>query len=100
VVGIFGERDYVRNIILKGRSSKTTEVGEVMNTSVITIGPSSSVHECLSIMANKNVRTLPVVSLVGQEINSCEKDSVLGLITPLDVLQFIEETQCDETIID
>jgi len=97
LVGIFGERDYVKNIILKGRTSKGTEIGEVMNSNVITIPPTATVHECLSIMGHTNIQTLPVIPLVGAEINSSEKDTVLGLITPLDVLQFIEETQFDES---
>jgi len=97
LAGIFGERDYVKNIILKGRTSKTTTVGEVMNTKVITIPPTASVHECLSVMGHTNIQTLPVIDLVGDEINSSDKDTVLGLICPLNILQFIEETQVSES---
>jgi len=39
LVGIFSERDYARNVALKGKASKNTLISEVMTSKVITIGP-------------------------------------------------------------
>ncbi len=39
VVGIFSERDYARKVILKGKSSKTTPVSELMTKKVLYIEP-------------------------------------------------------------
>lgn len=89
LVGIFTERDYVKNIILKGRTSKTTQVGEVMKKDIFTVAPSSSVFEILDIMAKTNIQTLPVVPLIGMEINDAEKDTLIGMITTMDVLRFL-----------
>ena len=61
LVGIFSERDYAREVILKGRSSKTTQVDEVMTKDVITGEPNDLVESTLSMMSEKHIRHLPVM---------------------------------------
>lgn len=61
LVGIFSERDYAREVILKGRSSKTTQVSEVMTHKVITGEPNDLVEATLSMMSEKRIRHLPVM---------------------------------------
>ena len=61
MVGVVTERDYARKIILKGRSSDTTTVGEVMTSEVITTSGSGSVEQCMNVMTNSRIRHLPVV---------------------------------------
>lgn len=62
MVGIFSERDYAREVILKGRSSKTTEISDVMTHNVIFAKPEDSVQDAMFIMTSKNFRHLPVVN--------------------------------------
>jgi len=59
--GIISERDYAREVILKGRSSKKTLVGEIMSANVITVAPSDSVQGALELMTQHRIRHLPVV---------------------------------------
>jgi CBS domain-containing protein len=60
--GIISERDYAREIILKGRLSKETLVGEIMSSSVITVPSTQSVDASLGIMTqNNHIRHLPIV---------------------------------------
>ena len=61
LVGIFSERDYAREVILKGRSSKTTTISEVMTSKVLTAQPNDSVDYALSLMTEHRIRHLPVV---------------------------------------
>lgn len=61
LAGIFSERDYAREVVLKGRSSRTSHIKEVMTTNVITVSPKHTVEECMSMMSGKRIRHLPVV---------------------------------------
>lgn len=61
ITGIFTERDYLRQIVLQGRTSKTTTVEEVMTTDPICVTPDETVERCLAIMTQEKCRHLPVV---------------------------------------
>ena len=77
LVGIFSERDYAREVILKGKSSKTTPISEVMTNEVLTAKPSDTVEHAMSIMSDKRIRHLPVV----------ENDKVVGMLSIGDLVK-------------
>ncbi len=62
IVGIVSERDYARKVILAGKSSRDTTVGEIMSTTITTVRPDQTIEECMGLMTDKHVRHLPVVS--------------------------------------
>jgi CBS domain-containing protein len=59
-LGIMTERDYSRKIILKGRSSTDTTVGEIMSSDFPIVHPKDSVEYCMQLMSQQNLRYLPV----------------------------------------
>lgn len=56
--GIFCERDYSRNVILKGRSSLNTKVEEVMTTDLPVVEVSESVEHCMNLLLSHKARYL------------------------------------------
>ena len=60
VVGIITERDYLRKVILRGRSSKETAVDSIMTRDLMSITPEHTVAEAMKIMTEKRCRHLPV----------------------------------------
>jgi CBS domain-containing protein len=86
LVGIVTERDYARKVILKGRSSETTSVEEVMTTEVLTATAAQTVNECMTLMTEKRIRHLPIV----------EEDKVIGIISIGDLVQAIISDQREE----
>jgi CBS domain-containing protein len=59
--GIFTERDYLRRIVLEGRTSRGTRVMEVMSDRLIVADNSRDLEECMAIMTTERIRHLPVV---------------------------------------
>jgi CBS domain-containing protein len=83
VVGIFSERDYTRKVALAGKSSKGTRVREITSTDVISVGPDSSVEECMRLMTEHRIRHLPV----------CQDGKLVGFISIGDLVNWTISTQ-------
>ena len=80
LVGMISERDYARKVILQGKNSRDTLVGEIMTSKVITIHPDQTVQECMGLMNDHRIRHVPVVD---------EGEHVLGVVSIGDVLKDI-----------
>lgn len=76
-IGIVTERDYARKVVLKGKSSSSTLVREIMSTGLPRITPDNSVDTCMQIMSENNLRYLPVF----------ENDELCGIISINDVVK-------------
>ncbi len=58
--GIFSERDYTRKLVLEGRSSRETMVGQVMTANLPEVSLTTSVEDCMYRMNRKGSRYLAV----------------------------------------
>ena len=83
LVGILTERDYARNVVLKGRSSPQTLVRDIMSTQVGSVEPDDTVEHCMTLMTENRVRHLPVV----------EDEVVVGIVSIGDLVKSVIDDQ-------
>jgi len=79
IVGIFSERDYARQGILKGRSSKNTGISEIMTRDVYYVTPWQTIDKCMGLMTAKRLRHLPVM----------EHSKLIGIVSIGDVVNAV-----------
>ena len=77
--GIFTERDYLRKIALKGRSSGETVVADVMSAPLITVAPSESTRVAMETMTERRCRHLVVV----------EGEQMVGIVSLGDLVKHL-----------
>ena len=83
LVGIITERHYARKVVLKGKTSPTIPVRDIMESEVMVALPEQSVEECMAIMTDKHVRHLPVI----------QGDKPIGILSIGDLVKSIISDQ-------
>ncbi len=82
LAGIISERDYARSVI-NDKSSKSTLVSEIMTEEVVFAKEDTLLDRCMSLMAQKKIRHLPIV----------DRQGPVGMITIGDIMKTIIEEQ-------
>jgi CBS domain-containing protein len=83
MVGILSERDYARKVILAGKSSRETPVGDIMTVDVVRGTLDLPVDHGLALMTEKRIRHLPIF----------DESNLVGLISIGDLVKSIIEEQ-------
>lgn len=83
LVGIISERDYARKIVLHGKNSRSTPVGEILTPAVHRVSSRATIGECMALMTDKRIRHLPVV----------DDSTVVGVVSIGDLVNWIMRTQ-------
>jgi len=76
-VGIFSERDFVREIARENCVLLKLPVESCMTKELYCVTPSSTMDECMAIMTNKHIRHLPVM----------QGDDLVGIISIGDIVK-------------
>lgn len=83
LTGILSERDYTRNVVLRGRTAHDTQVRDIMTQRPVCVGPEQTVEECMALMTEKRVRHLPVL----------DDNRVVGIVSIGDAVKAIISEQ-------
>jgi CBS domain-containing protein len=87
--GILTDRDIVLRVVAEGRDPATTTVGDVASRDLITIDPEQTLDEAARLMAQHQVRRLPV----------CEEDgNLVGIIAQADLALTAPEKTTGEVV--
>jgi len=88
VVGIVTERDYLTKVVVKGKSSTSVHVREVMTPAerLMTVTPNHSVLEVMEMMNDNNFRHVPVVN----------EGQYLGMVSIRDVVSIMVQEHREE----
>jgi CBS domain-containing protein len=83
VVGMLSERDYSRKVVLQGRTSRDTTVGEIL-TPAVTVRRRDGISKCMQLMTSNRIRHLPVVT---------EDNRPVGIISMGDLVNWVMRSQ-------
>ncbi|HHV30675.1 CBS domain-containing protein [Acetivibrio mesophilus] len=75
VVGIVTDRDIVVRNVAHGKIPKDTKVQDVMTSQVVSVSPEMDVEEVSKLMANQQIRRVPVV----------ENNQIVGMLSLGDI---------------
>jgi len=82
-IGVLSERDYSRKVVLQGRTSRDTLVGEILSGPAITVRCVDSIEKCMELMTQHRIRHLPVI----------DDNRLVGLISMGDLVRWAMESQ-------
>ena len=83
VIGVLSERDYSRKVVLQGRTSRDTRVGEIISRPALTVRSRDGIQKCMELMTKHRIRHLPVV----------DDERLIGLISIGDLVSWVMRSQ-------
>ena len=89
LVGVLTDRDIVIRVIAENKDPQSTTVGEVASQDIVTIDPHQNLDEALRLMAQHQVRRLPVVE---------EDGRLVGIVAQADVAEIGDDARTGETV--
>ena len=88
IAGIVTDRDIVTRVVAEGRDPGSTTVGEIVSSDLVTVQPDTNLDEALQLMAQNQVRRLPVV----------EGEQLVGIVAQADVARAADEEKTGEVV--
>jgi CBS domain-containing protein len=89
LTGMVTDRDIAIRVVAEGKDPKSTAVREVATSNLVTIDPEQDLDEALRLMAQHQVRRLPVVE---------EDGRLVGVVAQADVARQGDDTQTGKVV--
>jgi CBS domain-containing protein len=91
LVGTVTDRDIAVRVVAEGKSPESVTVGEIASRELVTIDPQQDLDEALRLMAQHQVRRLPVVE---------EDGRLVGIVAQADVAKHAPYEQTGDLVED
>ena len=88
LIGTVTDRDITVRVVAEGRDPESTTVREIASTDIVSVEPEQDLSEALRLMAEHQVRRLPVV----------ENDRLVGIVAQADVAREADDAQTGELV--
>jgi CBS domain-containing protein len=88
LIGIVTDRDIVVRVVAEGRDPNATTVSEIASTELVTVSPDDDLDEALKLLAERQIRRLPVV----------EGDRLVGIVAQADIARLGKDKKTGEVV--
>lgn len=89
LVGTLTDRDIATRVVAEGRDPESTSVREVASTDLVTVDPEQDLDEALRLMAEHQVRRIPVVE---------EDGKLVGVVAQADIARQADDRQTGDVV--
>jgi CBS domain-containing protein len=89
LVGVLTDRDIAIRVVAEGRDPQATKVEEIASQNLVTVDPQQDLDEALRLMAQHQVRRLPVVE---------EDGKLVGVVAQKDVAEQGDDAKTGEVV--
>jgi CBS domain-containing protein len=89
LTGMVTDRDIAIRVVAEGKDPKSTTVQEVASKNLVTLDPEQDLDEALRLMAQHQVRRLPVVE---------EDGRLVGVVAQADVARHGDDTKTGQVV--
>ena len=89
LVGMVTDRDIVIRVVAEGKDPQSTTVGEIASRDLVTVDPEQDLDEALRLMAQHQVRRLPVAE---------EDGRLVGILAQADVARQGKDVQTGQVV--
>jgi CBS domain-containing protein len=88
LVGMVTDRDIAVRVVAEGKDVRATTVGEIGSQKPVTVAPEQELDDALSLMAQHQLRRIPVV----------DGDRLVGIVAQADIAREVDERQTGEVV--
>jgi CBS domain-containing protein len=88
LVGVVTDRDIVVQVVAAGRDVNSTTVGDIASRDLVTVSPDDNLDDALTLLAERQVRRLPVV----------EGDRLVGIVAQADIARLGKDKKTGEVV--
>ena len=89
LVGTLTDRDIAVRVVAEGKDPDSTKVRDIATTRLVTVDPGQDLDEALRLMAQHQVRRLPVVE---------EDGKLVGLVAQADIAEHASDAQTGKVV--